>query len=79
MHGSCRSVSLLGNPHDDDGLVALSFLYLALVRFLQLVLLSFCEQEELAIEVGMLRHEITVLRRQIGRPRGAETIRWTKL
>jgi hypothetical protein len=52
---------------------------LALVRLLQLVRLSFCEQEELAIDVGMLRHEITVLRRQIGRPRGAETIRWTKL
>jgi hypothetical protein len=48
--------------------VALSFVYLAFVRLLQLVRLSFREQEELAIEVVMLRHEVSVLRRQVARP-----------
>jgi hypothetical protein len=56
------------DPHGEDGVVALSFLYLAFIRLLQLVRLSFREQEELAIEVVMLRHEVSVLRRQVARP-----------
>jgi transposase InsO family protein len=48
--------------------MALSFLYLAFVRLLQLFRLSHGGQEELAIEVVMLRHEVAVLRRQIARP-----------
>ena len=48
--------------------MALSFLYLAFVRLLQLLRYSHGGQEELAIEVVMLRHEVAVLRRQIARP-----------
>jgi putative transposase len=48
--------------------VALSFLYVAFVRLLQLVRLSLGEQEELAIEVVMLRHEVSVLWRQVVSP-----------
>ena len=55
-------------PHGEDGVVALSFLYVAFVRFLELVRLSFREQEELAIEVVILRHEVSVLCRQVARP-----------
>jgi hypothetical protein len=42
--------------------VALSFLYIAFVRLLQLLRLSRSGQEDLAIEVVMLRHEVAVLR-----------------
>ena len=48
--------------------MALSFLYLAFTRILQLVRLSRRDGDELAIEVVMLRHEVTVLRRQVVRP-----------
>jgi transposase InsO family protein len=48
--------------------MALSFLYLAFVRILQLLRLSRAH-DELAIEVVMLRHEVAVLRRQVARPR----------
>ena len=48
--------------------MALSFLYVGFVRLLQLVRLSWGEQEDLAIEVVMLRHEVSVLRRQVARP-----------
>ena len=48
--------------------MALSFLYIAFVRSLQLVRLSWSEQQDLAIEVVMLRHEVAVLRRQVARP-----------
>jgi len=48
--------------------MALSFLYLAFTRILQLVRLSQRDWDELAIEVVMLRHEVTVLRRQVVRP-----------
>ncbi len=50
--------------------MALSFLYLAFVRTLQLVLLGRRDSDELAIEVVMLRHELSVLRRQVVRPCG---------
>jgi hypothetical protein len=48
--------------------VALSFLYIAFVRLLQLARLSRGGQQDLAIEVVMLRHEVAVLRRQVARP-----------
>lgn len=48
--------------------VALSFLYVAFVRILQLLRLRRDDGDELAIEVIMLRREISVLRRQIVRP-----------
>ncbi len=48
--------------------MALSFLYIAFVRILQLVRLSRDGQDELAIEVAMLRHEVGVVRRQVVRP-----------
>jgi putative transposase len=48
--------------------VALSFLSIAFVRTLQLVRLSRNGQEELTIEIVMLRHEVAVLRRQVARP-----------
>ena len=40
--------------------MALSFLYVAFVRLFQLVRFSWGEQEDLAIEVVMLRHEVSV-------------------
>jgi len=48
--------------------VALSFLYIAFVRTLQLVRLPRGEQQDLTIEIVMLRHEVAVLRRQVVRP-----------
>jgi len=48
--------------------MALSFLYLAFVRILQLLCLSRHDSGDLAIEVVVLRHEVAVLRRQVDRP-----------
>jgi hypothetical protein len=48
--------------------VALSFLYIAFVRLLQIVRLSRRGQPDSAIEVVVLRHELAVLRRQVARP-----------
>jgi transposase len=48
--------------------MALSLLYRALVRVLQLVRLSYRTDTDLAIEVVILRHEVAVLRRQVHRP-----------
>jgi len=48
--------------------MALSFLYLAFTRILQLVRLGRRDGDELAIEIVMLRHEVAVLRRQVVRP-----------
>ena len=48
--------------------MALSFLYVAFVRILDLLRLSRHDNEELAVEVVMLRHEVAVLRRQVARP-----------
>ena len=48
--------------------MALSFLYLSFIRILQLVRLSRRDEDELAIEIVMLRHEAAVLRRQVVRP-----------
>ena len=48
--------------------MALSFLYCAFVRVLQLLRLQRCDAADLAIEVVVLRHEVAVLRRQVARP-----------
>jgi putative transposase len=48
--------------------MVLLFLYLAFVRVVQLVRLSCCAQDDLAIEILILRHEVAVLRRQVERP-----------
>jgi putative transposase len=48
--------------------MALSFLYLAFTRILQLSRLNRRASGDLAIEVVMLRHEVAVLRRQVVRP-----------
>ena len=48
--------------------MALSFLYRAFCRVLQLIRLTCRADTDLAIEVVMLRHEVTVLRRQVDRP-----------
>ena len=48
--------------------MALSFLYRAFCRVLQLARLTRRTNTDLAIEVVLLRHEVTVLRRQVQRP-----------
>src|ERR1035438_6390376 len=48
--------------------MAISFHYIAFVRILQLVRLSRGQQQDLTIEIVMLRHEVAVLRRQVTRP-----------
>jgi hypothetical protein len=48
--------------------MALSFLYLAFVRILELLQLVRHDNGELAVELVMLRHEVAVLRRQMARP-----------
>ena len=48
--------------------MALSFLYLAFVRTVQILHLQRSDESDLAIEVVMLRHEVAVLRRQVARP-----------
>jgi len=48
--------------------MALSFLYIAFIRVLELLRLRSCDTTDLAIEVVLLRHEVAVLRRQVARP-----------
>jgi hypothetical protein len=48
--------------------MALSFLYVAFPRLLQMLRLRRSERDELAIEIVMLCHEVAVLRRQVARP-----------
>ena len=48
--------------------MALSFLYLAFTKILQLVRLGQRDGDDLAVEIVMLRHELAVLRRQVVRP-----------
>jgi hypothetical protein len=48
--------------------VALSFLYLEFLRMLQLLRLGRDDRADVAIEVVMLRHEVSVLGRQVERP-----------
>ena len=64
-------------PERRNRAMALSFLYLAFVRVLQWFRLVRHDNEELAVEVVMLRHEIAVLRRQVARPALRPTdLRW---
>ena len=48
--------------------VALLFLYLEFLRMLQFLRLRRDDQADVAIEVVMPRHEVSVLRRQVERP-----------
>src|ERR1700692_4385991 len=48
--------------------MALSFLFLAFVRILELRRLESRDAADLAIEFIVLRHEVAVLRRQVTRP-----------
>ena len=48
--------------------MALSFLYRAFCRVLQLIRLSCRKEADLATEVVILRREVAVLRRQVHRP-----------
>ena len=48
--------------------MALSFLYLAFTKILQLVRLGQRDGDDLAVEIVILRHELAVLRRHVVRP-----------
>lgn len=53
---------------DEDPAVAISILYLAVRRVLEPIRLCLRKDADLAVEVVMLRHEVSVLRRQKHRP-----------
>jgi hypothetical protein len=65
---SCQQYFPYGGPGGEDAHMVLSFLYVAFVRVVQLIRLSCRAQDDLAIEIVILRHEVAVLRRQVGRP-----------
>jgi putative transposase len=58
----------LGVPSGEHPEMILSFLYRAFCSVLQLTKLACRGDTDLAVEVVMLRHEVTVLRRQVHRP-----------
>ena len=47
----------------------MSFLYLVACRLLELVVLFACGDRSKEVEILVLRHELSILRRQVGRPR----------
>jgi len=51
------------------GVVLLSACYVAVQRILQLILLLFRSAEFKQVEIVVLRHELSVLRRQLRHPR----------
>ncbi len=55
-------------PAAQDGGMALRLLYLVVLRVTQLIRLLRRDGNDLAVEVVMLRPEVTVLRRQVSRP-----------
>jgi putative transposase len=48
--------------------IVLSFVYWSLRRLLELVVLRFRSDREKEIEILVLRHQLRVLERQVGRP-----------
>ena len=55
--------------------MALLILYLDFLRMLQFLRLRRDDRADLAIEVVMLRHEVSVLRRQVERPSLSDRVR----
>jgi hypothetical protein len=65
---NCHQDFLYDGPGGEDAHMVLSFLYVAFVRVVQLIRLSCGAQDDLAIEIVILRHEVAVQGRQVGRP-----------
>ena len=69
MSSGASDQDFRGRSSVDEGLVvALSFLYVAFVRMLEMVRLRWRDRDQLAVEVVVLRHQVAVLGRQVTRP-----------